>query len=1178
MKRIFLTALMGASMLSVSAQQALFGGGNVVSPQVNPDKTVTFRLKAPKAVSVKVTGDFLPTQKVQSQWGSFDMPGEAELKEGKDGIWEYTTPAPVAPELYTYTFKVDGLTMIDPANVYTNRDISTLTSMLLVDGNELTNHFKVNDVPHGTVHKIWYHSAHEGIDRRLTVYTPAGYETSGKKYPVFYLLHGIGGDEEAWYTQGRSTQILDNLIAEGKAEPMIVVMTNGNISQHAAPGEGPEGMIVPSMGLPKTMEGTFETCFPEVVSFVDKTFRTKAQKQFRAIGGLSMGGFHSCHISKQYPELFDYVGLFSAAINKQDGNSDIYADFDAKLEKQFSAKLRPALYYIAIGNTDFLYKDNQELRKKMDAKGFPYVYKETDGGHIWRNWRIYLDDFARRLFKGAEAAKAVVTDATAAQETVAAPKLRADNIDEVVKAMTLEEKAALVVGVGMDQGESNLSATIGAQAQHVPGAAGSTHAIERLGIPAAVLADGPAGLRISPRRKDDQNTYFCTHFPIGTLLASTWNQQLVEEVGKSIGEEVREYGCDVLLAPALNIHRNPLNGRNFEYYSEDPLVAGKTAAAYVRGIQSQNVGTSVKHFAFNNQETNRTGNDARISTRAMREIYLKGFEITVKESDPWTIMTSYNKINGTYTSESEELVETVLRKDWGYKGMVMTDWFGGKDAVAQMHAGNDMLQPGKPSQYHEIIDGVKSGKLKEADLDRNVKRILEIIVRTPRFKGYAYSNKPKLEEHAAVTRQCAAEGMVLLENKNNALPLADGIKKMALYGVTSYSFIAGGTGSGDVNRAYTVSLVDGLKNAGIKVDEGIKAEYEAYKKRLDEEKKEKAKGGDWLSAFMPSALPTELIPSDDALKAAVQNNDAAIITLGRISGEFVDRTIANFNLSQEEQQLIQTVSKAFQAAGKKVIVVMNIGGVIETQSWKNQPDAILLAWQAGQEGGNSVADVLTGKQSPSGKLTMTWPNAFDDHKSSENFPRAENFKLDMSAFMGGSTDESKTPVDTYDWTNYKEGIYVGYRWFDTEQKAVSYPFGYGLSYTTFAYSGAKASTNGKAITVTVSVKNTGNRPGKEVVELYVTAPKGKLDKPAQELKAFAKTKELAPGQSETVTLTVPVRDLASFSEDQSAWVVDAGTYQLHIGASSRDIRAELTTQVKAQQEKVSNVLKTVAFK
>lgn len=386
--------------VSSYAQQALFGGANAKSPEINADKTVTFRFVAPKAISVKVTGDFLPTRKVEiPNFGSMDMPGQADLVE-KDGVWEYTTPTPVAPEMYTYSFIVDGQTMIDPNNVYLNRDVSTVSNLLYVDGNEVVDLYKVQDVPHGTVSKIWYHSAKENMDRRLTVYTPAGYETSGKKYPVLYLLHGIGGDEEAWYTQGRSTQILDNLIAQGKAKPMIVVMTNGNISMEAAPGEGSEGLTVPTMGLPKTMEGTFETDFPEIISFIDKTFRTQANKKGRAIAGLSMGGFHSLHISKQYPDKFNYVGLFSAAIGVTDPSiSPIYGDFDKKLDNLFSKKNRPTLFYIACGNSDFLFKANTDFRAQLDAKGYPYKYYETDGGHIWRNWRKYLADFTPRLFK-----------------------------------------------------------------------------------------------------------------------------------------------------------------------------------------------------------------------------------------------------------------------------------------------------------------------------------------------------------------------------------------------------------------------------------------------------------------------------------------------------------------------------------------------------------------------------------------------------------------------------------------------------------------------------------------------------------------------------------------------------------------------------------------------------------
>lgn len=728
------------------------------------------------------------------------------------------------------------------------------------------------------------------------------------------------------------------------------------------------------------------------------------------------------------------------------------------------------------------------------------------------------------------------------------PQLSEKNIDKVVKAMTLEEKALLVTGIGMDTGSEGMAATVGASAQRVPGAAGATHAIERLGIPSIVLSDGPAGVRINPTREGDENTYYCTHFPIGTLLSSTWNQELVEEVGVSMGNEVLEYGCDVLLAPALNIHRNPLNGRNFEYYSEDPVLSGKIAAAYVRGIQSNGVGTSIKHFVANNQETNRTAVDEKISDRAMREIYLKGFEITVKESDPWTIMTSYNKINGIYTSEDHTLLEDILRDDWGYKGTVMTDWYGGKDAVAQVHAGNDMLQPGRPSQYEDIINGVKNGILDEAELDRNVKRILQLIVRTPIFKKYAYSNKPDLEAHAKVTRQSAVEGMVLLENKNATLPLAAETKNIAVFGNTSYDFIAGGTGSGNVNRAYTVSLLDGLSNAGLQADGNIQKMYEDYLAKIAKEAA--SVDGDLLS-FLPKPLPAEYVPAAKDIASAAAANDAAIITFGRISGEFVDRTVADFNLSAKEKQLVNDVTKAFHAAGKKVIVVLNIGGVIETASWKNTPDAILLSWQAGQEGGNSVADVLTGKENPSGRLPMTWPVAFEDHKSSENFPRSETFELNLNAFMG--LEQVAGDKKDFDWTKYEEGIYVGYRWFDKSGIQVSYPFGYGLSYTTFEYSTPEVAKEGDKVCVKLSVKNTGAVAGKEVVQLYVSAPGKTMDKPVKELKAFAKTATIAAGESADVTLCFNVNDLASWNEETSAWELENGTYTISLGSSCLNI-------------------------
>ena len=747
------------------------------------------------------------------------------------------------------------------------------------------------------------------------------------------------------------------------------------------------------------------------------------------------------------------------------------------------------------------------------------------------------------------------------------------NQEEVMAKLSLEDKAHFVIGVGM-AGFSGDDAVIGATKSLVPGAAGTTYPLDSLGIPAVVLADGPAGLRIDATREGDSATYYCTHFPIGTLLASTWNTQLVEEVGQAIGEEVKEYGADVLLAPALNIMRNPLCGRNFEYYSEDPVVAGKTASAYITGVQKNDVGTSIKHFAANNQETNRMNTDAHISQRALREIYLKGFEIAIKESKPWTVMTSYNYINGIYTSESKDLVQTILRDEWGYEGTVMTDWFGGKDGAKQMWAGNDMLQPGKKEQFDSIVAGVKSGKLDEADLDRNVKRILNLVEKSPRFQGYQYSNKPDLEAHAAVTRQSAAEGMVLMKN-NETLPLKESVKNVALYGCTSYDFIAGGTGSGNVNHAYVVSLLDGLKNGGYTVSDELKTAYEKYiadckeaRKKEIEELAKKDKQAAMLASFMPGTLPAEKQFTAEELAAQAEASDVALITIGRISGEFLDRKAADFNLNASEMKLIQQVCEVYHKAGKQVVVLLNIGGVIETASWKELPDAILCAWQAGQEGGNSVVDVLSGKQSPSGKFTMTWPIKFTDAYSSKNFPIDEDPKIDM---LNQGQKGTKKNVD---FTDYEEDIYVGYRYFDSFEVPVSYPFGFGLSYTTFEYSDAKIAEKGDAYEVTVTVKNTGKLEGKEVVELYISAPDNKAaNKPAKELKAFAKTKQLKPGESETLTLTVKAADLASFDEAASAWVVAEGEYQFLVAASAQDIKATLTANAKAQQTKANDVMK-----
>ena len=743
---------------------------------------------------------------------------------------------------------------------------------------------------------------------------------------------------------------------------------------------------------------------------------------------------------------------------------------------------------------------------------------------------------------------------------LAQPQLNENNIEEVLKAMTLQEKATLLVGGARAAIVNGVTSGVAAE---VPGAAGNTRPIERLGIPGTILADGPAGLRIQPTRKGTDQTFYCTGFPVTTLLASSWDLSLVEEVTKAMGNEVLEYGVDVLLAPGMNIHRNPLCGRNFEYFSEDPLLSGKMAAAYVKGIQSNGVGTSIKHYAANNQETNRNEDDAVISQRALREIYLKNFEIAVKEAQPWTVMSSYNKLNGDYTQQSEGLLTTVLRDEWGFTGIVMTDWGNKAGTVKSAKAGNDLMEPGNQNEIDRIVAGVQDGTISQEELDRNVRNMLNYIVRTPRFKGYQFSNKPDLKAHAALARRVAGESIVLLRNEA-ALPLK-GTEKVALYGVSSVDFVAGGTGSGDVNKAYVVNMVEGMQNAGFTLDKSLVDYYYAYKAY---DKAQKGLNNSGFSWFFSRKLSEVAIPAD-AIAAESKANDVAVVVLGRNAGEGADRKMMDdFELTAVERELLQNVSTSFHARGKKVIVVLNVGGVIETNSWKNLVDAIVLPWSPGQEGANAVADVLIGKVNPSGKLPMTFPVNFMDHPSSANFPY--NYQQGASrAFSWGP----RQPQKDVDYTNYEEGIWVGYRHFVTRGVEVSYPFGFGLSYTTFAYSKPTVKAVDDGFQASITVTNTGSVAGKEVVELYVSAPAGGLDKPARELKAFAKTRELKPGESQTLTLQVSAYELASFNEAASAWEAAAGNYKVQFGASVDDIRSTAAfTLKKAQSWPVHNVL------
>lgn len=746
-----------------------------------------------------------------------------------------------------------------------------------------------------------------------------------------------------------------------------------------------------------------------------------------------------------------------------------------------------------------------------------------------------------------------------------------ERVANALSLMTIDEKIHLLKGSG-------LASAMGMDENGIPGAVGTIVPTPRLGLPTIYLSDGPAGLRIQPEREGDDRTYYTTAFPIATLLSSTWNTELVQQVGDAMGTEAKEYGIDVILGPGANIHRHPLTGRNFEYYSEDPLLSGMMSAAMVNGIEAHNVGTSVKHYVANNQETRRNTNDSRVSQRALREIYLKGFEIVVNQAQPWTIMSSYNQVNGEYASESRFLLTDVLREDWGFEGVVMSDWFGGRDAIAMVSAGNDLLEPGTKKQWNALIDGYESGELSDEIIDVAAARILRLVIRSNKMKSYQYGENPDLKKHAQITRQSAAEGITLLKN-DGTLPFRSKVN-VALLGTTSYDFIAGGTGSGDVNEAYTISLEQGLINvgemvkaqsqegelimeegqqkAGFVINDNSKDLFEAFK-TANEEAFVKPEG---LAAMTNPYTAPQIEYTLAQLEEIATSADVAIITIGRNAGEGGDRVEKDdFLLSNKELELIKMTSNAFHQKNKKVVVVLNIGGVIETASWRDYPDAILLAWQGGQEGGNSVADILAGNVNPSGKLPMTFPVKLDDHWSNKNFPLVGEPIDFMRMLTASPKEEREELLKDLDYTIYEEGIYVGYRHFDKAGIDVAYPFGYGLSYTSFELSEMQLNQKNELIEVELTVTNTGDVAGKEVIQIYSALDQTSIDRPKQELRAFTKSKLLTPGESQLLKLTIPVKELSYWNDNSGNWTLESGLYSIKAGTSSRDIKLEKVVEL-----------------
>lgn len=728
--------------------------------------------------------------------------------------------------------------------------------------------------------------------------------------------------------------------------------------------------------------------------------------------------------------------------------------------------------------------------------------------------------------------------------------------ESMLKKLSLSEKLDILSGPGMDlttyQGQDAINLD---PEKDVTGVAGYINGVKnkKLDIPAVKLADGPAGLRIQPERDGDSNTYYATAWPIGSLLASTWDTDLVQEVGKAEGNEVKEYGVDFLLAPGMNIQRNPLLGRNFEYYSEDPVLSGKIAAAMVNGLQSNQVGATIKHFVANNAETNRFFNNTVADPRTLREIYLRGFQIAVEEAQPWAIMSSYNLVNGTYANQRKDLMTDILRGEWGFKGLAMSDWFagnvsglrsdftgqveGGRDvesAAKQVKAGNDLIEPGGVKT--DLLNSYNNGTLTLEDIDKSVVAILAQVQKTPSYNNYNYSDAPDLDAHAALVRQAAAEGMILLKNNDGSLPLASG-SKVAPFGTTSVNTFKGGTGSGDVNAAYVQNIASGLAEQ-FDVNDDLLSFFSEY---WDTNKVPNP--ALFASGYVIEEPSVEAIPALQGLiAAAAESDDAAIITIGRQAGEGGDRTPTrgDYLLSDQELEMIDAVSAAFHAQEKPVTVVLNVNGVVDTTEWAEKVDSIVLAYMGGQETGNAVADILSGAVNPSGKLAQTMPANYADVPSADTFPGADTT---------GDGDK--------DTSLYHEGIYVGYRYYSSFDKAPAYPFGHGLSYTNFEYSKptivANTLTKGGSegsITISATITNTGSVAGKEAAQVYVNAPEVKLKKPTIELKAFDKTELLNAGQSETLTFNISAQTLASFDAENDQWIVEPGAYTVYVASSS----------------------------
>jgi beta-glucosidase len=664
----------------------------------------------------------------------------------------------------------------------------------------------------------------------------------------------------------------------------------------------------------------------------------------------------------------------------------------------------------------------------------------------------------------------------------------------VIEVLTLDEKLTLLTGVGF-----SLGSPLEGAAPFIPGVAGYTKALPEHDLPSLLLADGPAGLRFG-RDDTGRPVRRATAFPIATALASTWDQELAEEFGSALGKEARSHGIGVVLAPGMNIQRDPLGGRNYEYLSEDPLVSGVMAASIVRGIESEGVGATLKHFVANNQETNRTALDTIIDDNTLRSIYLRGFRIAVEEGRPSAIMTAYNLVNGTHTSQSEFLITDTLRGEWGFDGIVMTDWFAGDDPVAQVASGHSLLMPGSPGERDAISEAILTGELSDDQIDSAITPVVRQILR----QRDAEPAEVDWDQHANLARRIAADGMVLLKN-GNVLPLGDEVSRISLFGVGGYNTIIGGTGSGDVAEWTSTSIAEGLEAAGFILHEDIAAPTREAITAFTEQTPPPQ------SIFDPVPYPDEIMFDPKTLALSAQTSDVAIFVLSRTTGEFRDRAVErDFELTAVERELLFAVSRAFAAESKDTVVILNVGGPVETDSWIENAAAVLVAWLPGQEAGHAVADVLKGSVNPSGRLTATWPRSYKDTSTAAHFPGARTGAGAVPAY-GGFAQAEPSEV------SYEEGLLVGYRFFDQADVSPAFPLGYGISFTSFKLVDFRIRTDDEEVGLMARIRNTGPVSGRTPVMAFVRPGSSAH----RELVGFAKSEVLAPGEQADVTISLP---------------------------------------------------------